>query len=146
LTVTETLVAPSEIVTVPPEKLAEGMARLMVARFPDTVAMRLVLLGAAEYVPEPPEMVTTGELLQSVRSTLGGDVGGVVATVNAVVCGQAVAPAPDTLTVIGRLDEPSDTVTVTEPPAMAADGEARRMDTMLPLTVASTLVLPDRAV
>jgi hypothetical protein len=52
--------------------------------------------------------------------------------VNAVGVGQAPAPAPEALTVIARLEDPSETVTV--PPANAAEGEAR------------TLLLPETAV
>lgn len=89
-------------------------------------------------MPDPPEIVTTGELEQSVSETDAG------LTVKGADAGHALAPAPVAPTGIEMLVDPSETVTLL--PEKAADGETRRIETMFPLTVESTLALPETAV
>ena len=57
---------------------------------------------------------------------------------------QAPAPAPEVFTATLTVEEPSEIVTVA--PAVAVDGAARRIVTIDPLTVATTLALFDDAV
>ncbi len=57
--------------------------------------------------------------------------------------GQIPAPAPEPFTVIARFDAPSETVTV--PLLNVPEGFARLIETMLPLTVAVTVVLFEAA-
>ena len=56
---------------------------------------------------------------------------------------QAPAPAADVVTATLTVEEPSEIVTV--PPAVAEDGAARRIVTMLPLVVATMLLLFEEA-
>lgn len=129
---------PSLTVIVPPVDAEEGLVLRMESTVPVTLALRLLLLGIAVYVPEPPKICTDSALEQVVRLTVAG-----LTDRLALPLPQLAAPAPVPFTVIGTVVLPSDTVTV--PPANAPEGFARRMDRTFPLTDALTLPLLEDA-
>ena len=137
LTVTVTLEAPSDTTTLPPGKAAEGLILRMVRSEPLTVALTLGLLEAALSGPAALDMVTKEADEQSLRVTELG------LAARLPLPPQAPAPAPEALTVMVRLDAPSEMSTV--PPPNPADGVTLRMVTSEPLTLALTLGLLDAA-